>query len=455
MKLSDPFEQVAAGALFVLVGQQAFINVAVNLDLIPTKGMTLPFISYGGSSMLAMGLTMGMALALTRKRPVGLRRRAGAGDRRICVTAKLAVVAAGGTGGHLFPAQALAEALIGRGWRVVLATDERGATYAAEFPAEERIALSAATYRPGDPLGMVRAGLAIARGTLTARKAFRRLEPAVVVGFGGYPSLPSLIAAASAGRPIVIHEQNAVMGRANRLLAGRATAVACAFPTLKKAPASVAARADVVKAIRCAPRSRAPAPTPYCLRPTGSTASTSWSPAAARVRGWSPRRSHGPWRCYPRRLRVYRLSSVQQQTRAESIEGARAIYQDTGVTFELAPFFRDMAGRLAAAHLVIGRAGASTVCEFAVAGRPSILIPLKIALDDDQGENAALLGDAGAAVVLREDALTVDTLAAAIAALLDDPGKLAAMSAAARSVARPDAAERLADLVEKVASARR
>jgi UDP-N-acetylglucosamine--N-acetylmuramyl-(pentapeptide) pyrophosphoryl-undecaprenol N-acetylglucosamine transferase len=161
-------------------------------------------------------------------------------------TARLAVVAAGGTGGHLFPAQALAETLIGRGWRVVLATDERGAAYAGGFPAEERIGLSAATYRPGDPLGMARAGLAIARGTWAARKAFRRLEPDVVVGFGGYPSLPALIAAGSAGRPIVIHEQNAVMGRANRLLAGRATAVACAFPTLKKAPAKVRARAVVV-----------------------------------------------------------------------------------------------------------------------------------------------------------------------------------------------------------------
>jgi UDP-N-acetylglucosamine--N-acetylmuramyl-(pentapeptide) pyrophosphoryl-undecaprenol N-acetylglucosamine transferase len=365
------------------------------------------------------------------------------------VTAKLAVVAAGGTGGHLFPAQALAEALIGRGWRVVLATDERGATYAAEFPAEERIALSAATYRPGDPLGMVRAGLAIARGTLTARKAFRRLEPAVVVGFGGYPSLPSLIAAASAGRPIVIHEQNAVMGRANRLLAGRATAVACAFPTLKKAPASVQARAVVVgNPVR--PEIRALAEIAYVPPADRIDLLVTGGSQGARVVSETVPRAVA---VLPQALRD-RLA-IQQQTRAESIDGARAIYQDTGVTFELAPFFRDMAGRLAAAHLVIGRAGASTVCELAVAGKPCILIPLKIALDDDQGENAALLADAGAAVVLREDALTVDTLAAAMAALLDDPRRLAAMSEAARSVARPDAAERLADLVENVASAKR
>jgi UDP-N-acetylglucosamine--N-acetylmuramyl-(pentapeptide) pyrophosphoryl-undecaprenol N-acetylglucosamine transferase len=362
------------------------------------------------------------------------------------VTAKLAVVAAGGTGGHLFPAQALAETLIGRGWRVVLATDERGATYAGEFPAEERIALSAATYRPGDPLGMARAGLAIGRGALTARTAFARLKPAVVVGFGGYPSLPSLIAAAIGGRPIVIHEQNAVMGRANRLLAGRATAVACAFPTLKKASPKVQARAVVVgNPVR--PEIRALADTAY-VAPSGriDLLVTGGSQGARVVSETVPRAVAQLSQALRDRL------TIQQQTRAESIESARTIYQDAGVVCELAPFFRDMAGRLAAAHLVIGRAGASTVCELAVAGKPAILIPLKIALDDDQGENAALLADAGAAVVLREQNLSVESLAVALAGLLDDPQKLAAMSVAARSVARPDAAERLADLVEKVAS---
>ncbi len=159
---------------------------------------------------------------------------------------RLAVVAAGGTGGHLFPAQALAETLIARGWRVVLATDDRGARFADHFPAESRLALSAATFRSGDPVGMARAAVRIGQGVLQARAAFKALDPAVVVGFGGYPSLPAMLAAFSGGRPTVIHEQNAVIGRANRLLASRATAVACAFPTLKKAPASVRARAVVV-----------------------------------------------------------------------------------------------------------------------------------------------------------------------------------------------------------------
>ena len=296
---------------------------------------------------------------------------------------------------------------------------------------------------------MARAGLAIARGTMTARTAFHRLEPAVVVGFGGYPSLPSLIAAASAGRPIVIHEQNAVMGRANRLLAGRATAVACAFPTLKKAPASVQARAVVVgNPVR--PEVRALADMPYAAPTYRIDLLVTGGSQGARVVSETVPRAVAQ---LPQGLRD-RLT-IQQQTRAESIDGARAIYQDAGVVFELAPFFRDMAGRLAKAHLVIGRAGASTVCELAVAGKPAILIPLKIALDDDQGQNAALLADAGAAVVLREDDLSVESLAAALTTLLDDPARLAAMSKAARSVARTDAAERLADLVEKVASAGR
>jgi len=360
---------------------------------------------------------------------------------------RLAVVAAGGTGGHLFPAHALAEVLIERGWRIVLATDERGAAYAGGFPAEERIALSAATYRPGDPVGMARAAAAIGRGVMTARKAFKRLSPAIVVGFGGYPSLPALLAAISAGRTTVIHEQNAVMGRANRLLAGRATAVACAFPALKKAPAKVAARAVVVgNPVR--PEIRKLADTPYAppdnrinlLITGGSQGARLLSEVTPRAVALLPE---------PVRRRL----DVRQQTRLEAIGAARDIYRDCGVEYELAPFFNDMASRLAAAHLVIGRAGSSTVCEFAVAGKPAILVPLKIALDDDQGQNAALLAEVGGAIVLREDVLTAEALAGTLTALLGDPSRLKAMAVAARTVARPDAAERLADVVE--AEARR
>jgi UDP-N-acetylglucosamine--N-acetylmuramyl-(pentapeptide) pyrophosphoryl-undecaprenol N-acetylglucosamine transferase len=360
---------------------------------------------------------------------------------------RLAVVAAGGTGGHLFPAQALAEALQARGWRVVLATDVRGASYAGAFPAEERIALSAATFKPGDPLGMARAGWAIVRGVLQARAAFRRLKPDVVVGFGGYPSLPALLAAITGGGKTVIHEQNAVMGRANRLLAGRVTTIACAFPTLQKAPPAIAARAKVVgNPVR--PPIRALADRPY-VPPEGPLRLlvTGGSQGARLLSELTPRAVA----LLPEEVRC-RLS-VQQQTRAESIDEARRVYGDALVEAEIAPFFNDMAERLGQAHLMIGRAGASTVCEIAVAGRPAILVPLKIALDDDQGQNARLLADAGAAVIVREDALTPQALAQTLAELLTQPERLSKMAAAARAVARPDASERLADVVEQTAAA--
>jgi UDP-N-acetylglucosamine--N-acetylmuramyl-(pentapeptide) pyrophosphoryl-undecaprenol N-acetylglucosamine transferase len=358
---------------------------------------------------------------------------------------RLAVVAAGGTGGHLFPAQALAEELTRRGWRVALATDERGAQYAGNFPAERRIPLSAATYRNGDPIGMVRAGFHVLAGRMQAAAAFRRYQPSVVVGFGGYPSLPGLLAALGAKIPTVIHEQNAVLGRVNRYLAPKVTAVACAFPILERATPQVAGRAIVVgNPVR--PEIRAlygrgfspPGRSINILITGGSQGARLLSelmpPALAQL---------------PESLRL-RLK-VQQQTRAESMENARRVYTDAMVEAEVAPFFRDMAGRLGIADLVIGRAGASTVSEIAVAGKPSILVPLKIAMDDHQRFNAKLLSDAGAAEVALEDGLTVDLMSDALTKLLSSPARLARMATAAHGVARPDAAERLADLVEATA----
>jgi len=358
---------------------------------------------------------------------------------------KLAVVAAGGTGGHLFPAQALAQALVGRGWRVVLATDERVQTLSASFPAERRIPLSAATFKPGDPLGAVKAGGAILKGVRQARAELAALKPAVVIGFGGYPSLPALLAAISQGRKTIIHEQNAVMGRANRLLAPFVTQIACAFPALLKDPASVQARAVVVgNPVR--PDIRAIYELPY-------------DPPAAEVRLLITGGSQGARllsEMTPRAIAVLpdairRRLKVQQQTRPEAIERAKETYAAANVEAEIAPFFERVSERLAACHLMIGRAGASTVCEIAVAGRPSILVPLKIALDDDQGQNARLLAAAGAAEVLNEDQLSIESLSALIQALIEDPARLTAMAAAAKAVAKPDAADRLADLVEKTA----
>ncbi len=360
---------------------------------------------------------------------------------------RIAVLAAGGTGGHLFPAQALAETLIARGWAVVLASDERVAGLAQDFPAERRIGLSSASYKSGNPLSMLRAGVAVLRGASQARAVYREIGPNVVVGFGGYPSAPALVGAILDRRPTVIHEQNAVMGRANRMLAAHVTRVACAFPILLKAPPKVAGKAVVVgNPVR--PAIRALADAPY-IPPTAEgpirILITGGSQGARLLSELAPEAIAA----LPDGLRQRLV--VQQQTRPESMESARRTYRNAVVDAEIAPFFRDMASRLGAAHLVIGRSGAGSVCEFAVAGKPAILVPLAIALDDDQGQNAKLLADAGGAEIARESQLTVQSLARALETLLSNPARLARMAAASRSVAIPDAAERLADVVERTA----
>ena len=358
---------------------------------------------------------------------------------------KVCVVAAGGTGGHMFPAEALSRELAARGWRIVLATDRRGEQYTHAFPAEERIALDAATGR--GPVGLARAGLTIVRGVFQARAALKRLDAAVVVGFGGYPSAPALLAALSQGRPTLLHEQNAVLGRTNRWLAPYVGAVASSFPNLQKVPQGVGARVTLIgnpvrpdiRALYDRPFS-APAPdAPVHVLVTGGS-------QGARILSETAPRALA---ALPEAIRS-RLK-VQQQSRPETLEAARQIYLDAAIDAEVAPFFRDMAQRLSAAHLVIGRAGASTCSELAVAGLPSVLIPLKIAMDDHQRFNAGSLVEAGGAVMILEDDASVEALTAALAAVLSEPARLATMSAGARSVALPDAAARLADLVEATA----
>jgi len=257
----------------------------------------------------------------------------------------------------------------------------------------------------------------------------------------------ALVGAILDRRPTVIHEQNAVMGRANRMLAPHVRTVACAFPTLAKAPPKVAAGAVVVgNPVR--PPIRALADHPYAPPERDGPVRllvTGGSQGARLLSELTPEAV----KLLPEGLRQ-RLA-VAQQTRPESMNLARRAYRDANVEAEIAPFFRDIASRLRDAHLVIGRAGAGTVCEFAVAGKPSILIPLAIALDDDQGQNARLLAEAGGAEVAREAQLTVESLAKALEKLLGDPARLARMAERARAVAIPDAAERLADVVEETA----
>ncbi len=358
---------------------------------------------------------------------------------------KVCVVAAGGTGGHMFPAEALSRELAARGWRIVLATDHRGEQYAKAFPAEERIALDAATGR--GPIGMAKAGLTIVRGVVQARAALKRLDAAVVVGFGGYPSAPALLAALSQGRPTLLHEQNAVLGRTNRWLAPYVGAVASSFPNLQKVPQGVGARVRLIgnpvrPDIRAlydrpfvAPARDAPI---HVLVTGGSQGARILSETAPRALAALPAAIRS-------RLRV------QQQSRPETLEAARQIYLEAGIDAEVAPFFHDMAQRLSAAHLVIGRAGASTCSELAAAGLPSLLIPLKIAMDDHQRFNAASLADAGGAEVLLEDEVTAGGLIQALEAILGDPARLEAMSRGARASALPDATQALADMVEAAA----
>ena len=357
--------------------------------------------------------------------------------------ARVCVVAAGGTGGHMFPAEALAREMAARGWRVVLATDRRGEQYAANFPAEAKLYLDAAT--GSGPVALLKAGVAILKGVLQARSEFRRLDPSIVVGFGGYPSAPALVAALSQGRATLIHEQNAVLGRTNRMLAGRVKGVASSFPTLVHAPAGL--QADVVGSpVRA--DIRALFDRPYAAPKEGAPIHvlvTGGSQGARILSETTPRALAALPEALRRRLRV------QQQSRPETMEAARQIYLDAGIDAEVAPFFRDMAARLSAAHLVVGRAGASTCAELAVAALPSVLIPLKIATDDHQTLNARALTDVNAAEVIREDDVSVERLTAVLAGVLSDPTRLAAMSAAARSVAIPDAAARLADLAEATA----
>lgn len=358
------------------------------------------------------------------------------------MSGRVCVVAAGGTGGHMFPAEALAREMAARGWRVVLATDRRGEQYAAHFPAEARIALDAAT--GSGPLGLLKAGGAILRGVIQARAVFNRLDAAVVIGFGGYPSAPALVAAITQGRPTLVHETNAVLGRTNRMLAPFVKVIASTFPNLARVPAN---RGVVVGSpIRADIRALAD-------------------------RAWTPPEPDGPIRILvtggsqgarllseatPRALAdlpeaVRHRLVVQQQSRAELVEDARRVYSEAGIEAEVAPFFSDMAERLSAAHLLVGRAGASTCAELAVAAVPSVLIPLKIATDDHQRLNGASLVEAGAAVMVLEDEATPPVLLSVLEPLLSDPARLAAMSAAARSIAIPDAAQRLADLVEQTA----
>lgn len=352
-------------------------------------------------------------------------------------------LAAGGTGGHLFPAEALAQELKRRGHRVLLVTDARGARYAQNFPADERFEISAATPSIGGPVAKAAAAISIAGGLFTSLREFRKRKPAAAVGFGGYPSLPAMKAAALMNIPYGVHEQNGVLGRANRMLVKGADFTAHAFPVLEKLPAGVPP-IEVGNPVRDAVSAVADTPYPtldddiHLLIFGGSQGASIFSDAPMKaVAGLTP----------DLRKRLV----VTHQAREKEMEEVKAGYADAGVRAEVAPFFTDLPERMAAAHLVISRAGASTVTELAAIGRPSILVPLAIAMDDHQSGNARTLKDKNAAVVLPENEFNQYELAAPLEALLTNPARLKSMAANAKGAVKSGAAARLADLVEGIA----
>ena len=361
--------------------------------------------------------------------------------------APLILLAAGGTGGHLFPAEALGVELIRRGLRVRLATDARALRYSGLFTRDMIDVVPSETVRSRNPVSLARTGIMLGYGALVALNLVRRLKPAAVIGFGGYPTVPPLMAARWLGVPCIIHDANAVLGRANRFLSSRVDAVATSLPGVLDRDPSLAGKTTTV-GTPMRPAILAAAAVPFAsLEPNGSLRMlVVGGSQGARV--MSDIVPPAVERLEPA---LWSRLVLTQQVREEDMARVRAVYDRLKIDAELAPFFGDLPAKLASSHLVISRSGAGTVAELAAIGRPSILVPLPGAIDQDQFANAGVLSQANGALRIAQTEFTPDRLAAEISALAAEPRELTAMATAARSVGRLDAAERLADLVVKVA----
>jgi len=354
------------------------------------------------------------------------------------------VIAAGGTGGHLFPAQALAQELGGRGHVIHLMTDSRVNRYSAAFPAAEIHEIRSATFGLREPLKILPSIMTLLQGYREARRIMIRLRACAAVGFGGYPTLPPLVAATRLGLPTCIHEQNAVIGRANRLLASRVNVVAGTFPDPKHLAPALAGKYRLTgNPVR--QTAKAHAATPY--RPRGDG-----EPFRVVVFGGS-QGARVMSEIVPRA--IYALAKtvkpeVVQQCREEDIEAVREVYQTSGVEAEIAPFFNDLPEKIGTSHLVICRAGASTIGELALIGRPAILVPLPHSLDQDQRENALRFVNSGGGWLVEQEAFTTDRLATMLTEISGDGQGLARRAAAALAFSRPDAEKALADVVEEM-----
>ena len=357
------------------------------------------------------------------------------------------VLAAGGTGGHVFPAQAVAEELQARGRRLVLVTDRRGASYGGALAQLESHHISAGTPLARRPIARGLGIIKLLLGMLEATQLLRRLKPAAVIGFGGYPSVPTMIAASRARLATAIHEQNAILGRANRLLAPRVLHIATSFERTDSICASdrkkIAITGNPVRPAIAALASSA-YPTPSHNGPLnlliigGSQGAQLFADVVPAAIALLP-----PQICD-------RLD-IAQHCRPEDLDRVRESYAAGGIHASCSTFFEDIAARLKKAHLVICRAGASTVSELAASGRPAILVPLAHATDDHQTANAASLQAAGGAIILGESEAKPARLAECLNGFLASPKVLARAALAAHGVGRPDAGRALADLIEALA----
>lgn len=356
----------------------------------------------------------------------------------------LLMIAAGGTGGHMFPAQALAEEMLKRGWRVKLSTDPRGARYTGGFPQDVKVEIvNASTFARGGILAKLRTPFQILSGIVAARASMRRDRPALIAGFGGYPAVPALAAGGLLGIPRMIHEQNGVLGRVNQLFAKRVSTLACGtWPT--ELPNGVDG-VDIGNPVRGAILARAgadyiaPGDWPMTVLVIGgSQGSSIVAQQAARAIAALP-------------VKLRKNLRVSCQARPADQDAVTEIFKSAGITADVEAFFTDIPERMAEAQLVIARSGASTIADLTTIGRPAILIPLAISIRDEQTANATAMINAKAAVLIQERDLTPQTLCEQIEAILGDPQRAQSMAAAALGLGKPNAAQDLGDLVEQTA----
>lgn len=352
------------------------------------------------------------------------------------------LIAAGGTGGHMFPAQALAENLVAKGWDVAMLTDARGLKHAGNIPADPILQVEAASLSPRHPLKALKGAFKLAKGSAQARLFLQHdFKADVVVGFGGYPAFPAMRAALGLKLPTILHEQNAVLGRVNRVFAAKADVVASGFEVLEKLPKGAThittgnpLRAQIIDAI---PKSYVPPKRDiYLLIVGGSLGARIISETVPAAIALLP-------------TALQKRLVIVQQTRAENLEAARSIYKACGVRATCETFFGDIERHLARAHFVIGRAGASSVSEIAAMGKPSLLVPLAIAMDDHQSVNASALACRDAADILPESEFTAEAVKTTLEARLNDSHWLSRAAQSARDISRPDATQALAKLVER------